>query len=171
MSSTLGVSRYNITFVCDYTGWTEVFLLPGTKLECCSSAFVTLGESTKARSFEIMRFRCDNGKGVYSNKLFRGMLTSSGITYESCSSYAHHKNGVAETMIQSNGPRLGLGSTHSRLPPPNESLRREQRQYITPCEMLYSYRKPSHTADKTLISCGNTTPPSRLRILGEQANS
>ena len=40
--SALGTYRYYIIFVCDYTRWAEIFLLPGTKSEWCSSAFITL---------------------------------------------------------------------------------------------------------------------------------
>ena len=88
---TLGVYRYYTIFMCDYTRWTEIFL-PGTKPECCSSAFVTLEELIKVRNFKTMKFRCDNGKGEY-NKLFRSMLASRGVTYEPCPPYTHHKNG------------------------------------------------------------------------------
>ena len=55
----------------------------------------------ETREFHIKRFRCDNGCGEYDNKLYRGILAVSGITYESCPPYyAQHKNGLAERMIK-----------------------------------------------------------------------
>jgi hypothetical protein len=50
--------------------------------------------------YEVKRFRCDNGRREYDNKTFRLVLAARGTTYEPCPPYAHHKNGVAERMIQ-----------------------------------------------------------------------
>ena len=178
---TLGVYRYYIIFVCDCTRWTEIFLLPGTKSELCSSAFVTFEESIKARNFKVLRFRCDNGKGEYNNNLFRGMLASRGITYEPCPPYAHHKNGVAERMIQTINEKARAMILDSQVPiehwgwavhtavylhqrTPNESLQREQRLYTTPYEMLHSHGKPTHTADQIPISYA--APLHHLRRFG-----
>ena len=46
------------------------------------------------------------------------------------------------------------------------------RQYITPCEMLYSiYGKLSHADKNSDLKCGAATLPLKFRVLGEQANS
>jgi len=50
--------------------------------------------------YEVKRFRCDNGRGEYNNKTFRQVLAACGTTYKPSPPYAHHKNGVAERMIQ-----------------------------------------------------------------------
>jgi hypothetical protein len=50
--------------------------------------------------YEVKRFRCDNGHGEYDNKTFRLVLAACGTIYEPCPPYAHHKNGMAEHMIQ-----------------------------------------------------------------------
>jgi hypothetical protein len=47
----------------------------------------------------IRRFGCDDRKGEYNNQLFRGILSSSGISFEPLPPYIQHKNGVSETMI------------------------------------------------------------------------
>ena len=49
----------------------------------------------------------------------------------------------------------------------NESLRREQRQYVTLYEMLYSYGKPTHIADKAPISYAAPLHHRRFRCWGE----
>ena len=48
-------------------------------------------------------------------------------------------------------PQFSAVDLHRRIL--NESLCREQRQYITPYEMFYSNGKPTHTTDKAPISC------------------
>jgi len=50
--------------------------------------------------YEVKQFQWDNGQGEYDNKTFRLVLAAGGTTYEPCPPYAHHKNGVAERMIQ-----------------------------------------------------------------------
>jgi len=47
-----------------------------------------------------VRFRCDNGRGEYDNRLFRGILRVSGISFEPAPPYTQHKNGKSERMIQ-----------------------------------------------------------------------
>jgi hypothetical protein len=50
--------------------------------------------------YEVKRFRCDHGRREYDNKTFQLVLAARGTTYKPCPPYAHHKNGVAERMIQ-----------------------------------------------------------------------
>lgn len=60
----------------DYTRWTEILLLPGTK------TLRYFKEPIRERSFKILRFRCNNRKGEFNGMIFRGMLASRDITYE-----------------------------------------------------------------------------------------
>jgi hypothetical protein len=55
--------------------------------------------ATQFPGYPIRPFRCDNGKGEYDNQLFRGILSSSGISFEPSPPYTQHKNGVSERMI------------------------------------------------------------------------
>jgi hypothetical protein len=55
---------------------------------------------TKARSYKIQRFRCDNGTGEYRNQQFYDILKAEGIQFEPAPPYTQHKNGVAERMIR-----------------------------------------------------------------------
>jgi len=51
-------------------------------------------------AWPIARVRCDNGKGEYDNRRFRGILGVSGISFEPAPPYTQHKNGKSERMIQ-----------------------------------------------------------------------
>jgi len=48
----------------------------------------------------IALFRCDNGRGKYDNRLFRGILRVSGILLEPAPPYTQHKNGKSVRIIQ-----------------------------------------------------------------------
>jgi len=50
--------------------------------------------------FQMCRFRCDNGKGEYDNRFFRGILCASGVSFEPSPPYSQHKNRVSERMIR-----------------------------------------------------------------------
>ena len=50
--------------------------------------------------FPLCRLRCDNGKGEYDNRFFRGILRASGMSFEPSPPYSQHKNGVSERMIR-----------------------------------------------------------------------
>jgi len=88
-----------ILFFDDYTRWTTVYLLPDKKQETCIAAYQHYQAKVDARGYNIKRFRCDNGRGEYDNRLFRMLLATRGTALEFCPPYAHHKNGVAEGMI------------------------------------------------------------------------
>jgi len=55
---------------------------------------------TPAGAYKITRFRCDNGRGEYSNKFFRGILRALGVSFEPLPPYTQHKNGLSERMIR-----------------------------------------------------------------------
>jgi len=96
---TKGGHLHYIIFVDDYTRWTTVYLLPDKKMETCIAVYQYYQAKVDARGYNIKRFRCDNGRGEYNNKLFRGLLATRGTALEFCPPYAHHKNGVVERMI------------------------------------------------------------------------
>jgi len=117
--------------------------------------------------YEVKRFRCDNGCGEYDNETFRLVLAARGSTYEPCPPYTHHKNGVAERMIQTitEKARSMMIDFQARLvfwgeavntavylhqQTPKEGLTKRddgdgyQAPYPTPYEMLHAFGKPSH---------------------------
>ena len=125
--------------------------------------------------YTIKRFRCDNGKGEYDNKLFRVLLTGSGTSFEPCPPYAHHKNGVAERiigtitekaramLIDSQAPvhfwgQAVLTAVYLHRLSPNEGLTKSngrdgyQAPYVTPYKMLQVYRNPATDKVSNIIS-------------------
>ena len=95
-----GGNRYFMLFIDGYTRWTDVWLLPNKQAETSTSAYQSFQKRIEAiGDYLIRRFRCDNGRGEYDNKLFRMLLAASGTSFEPCPPHAHHKNGVAERMI------------------------------------------------------------------------
>jgi len=96
---TFGGNRLHIQFIDDYTRFTFVWLLPNQKVETCTSAYQTFQTRVDSLGYDIKRFRCDDGREEYDNMTFCYVLTPRSTTYESCPSYAHHNNGVAEPMI------------------------------------------------------------------------
>ena len=166
---TVGGHRHYIIYTDDYTRWTDVFTLPNTKKETCTAAFQIYQKRIEIQGFNIKRFRCDNGRGEYDNNLFRSILVASGVTFEPCPPYAHHKNGLAERMIQTITEKARAMMLDSQAPigfwgeavntavylhqrTPNEGLRREKRQYLTPYEMLHAHGKPISDSDGNEIS-------------------
>ena len=63
----------------DHTRWTEVCLLHDKKAESCTSAYQSFQKMTEARGYSVNRFRCDNGRGEYDNKLFRLLLSNAAM--------------------------------------------------------------------------------------------
>jgi hypothetical protein len=130
--------------------------------------------------YEVKRLWCNNSCGEYDNKFFQLVLAARGTTYKPCPPYAHHKNEVAEPMIQtftekarslmidSQAPLVFWGEAvntavylHQRTPDEGPTKRDDcdgyQAIYATPSEMLHAFGKPSHnnngnkTSYKTLL--------------------
>jgi len=190
---TKGGHLHYILFVDDYTRWTTVYLLPDNKQEPCIAAYQHSQAKVDARGYNIKRFRCDNGRGEFDNRLFRQLLATRGTALEFCPPYAHHKNGVAERMIRtitekaramildSQGPLEFWGEAintavylHQRLP--NEGLTKRddcdgyKAPYETPYEMLHSYGKPEYDKplpdDPTRMKISYRAPLHHLRRFG-----
>jgi len=174
MPTSAGHRNY-ILFIDDYTPYTSIWVLPDKKSKICTSAYQSLQARVDSMGYEVKRFRCDNGHGEYGDKTFRLLLAARGTTYEPCPPYAHHKNGVAERMIQtitekarsmmidSQAPLVFWGEAvntavylHQRTP--NKGLTKRddldsyQAPYPTPYEMLQAFGKPSHDNDGNEIS-------------------
>jgi hypothetical protein len=92
--------RYYILFIDDYTRYTSVCVLLDKKSKTCTSAYNSFQARVDSIGYEVKRFPCDDGHGEYGNKTFRQLLAARGTTYERCPPYAHHKNGVAERIMQ-----------------------------------------------------------------------
>ena len=88
-----------IIFVDDYSRYTHVYILLDKKAETCIQAFQHFQAKLDNWGYDIKRFRCDNGRGEYNNRLFRGLLAARGISYEPSPPYTQHKNGLAERTI------------------------------------------------------------------------
>ena len=94
-------SRYFIIFVDDATRFTWVYFL---KTKCAEEVlrvfqqFKALAE--KEAEAPIRRFRCDNGTGEYSNRLFTDFLSTDGISFEPSAPYTQNQNGVSERAIR-----------------------------------------------------------------------
>ena len=56
----------------------------------------------------IALFRCDNGRGKYDNRLFRGILRVSGILLEPAPPYTQHKNGQKRANHSDSGHQSTL---------------------------------------------------------------
>jgi hypothetical protein len=63
----------------------------------------------------ICRFRCDNGTGEYSNRLFKDFLSTDGICFEPSAPYTQSQNGVSERAIRTIIEKAQSMLVHARL--------------------------------------------------------
>jgi transposase InsO family protein len=96
----LGGKAYYIIYIDDFSRWCEVYFLNGKSADEIASKFEHYKARIEAQGFKIKRFRCDNGKGEFSNDKFLQILAKDGISFEPSPPYTQHKNGVAERMIR-----------------------------------------------------------------------
>jgi hypothetical protein len=66
-----GGFQHYILFVDDYTRWTTVYLLPDKKQDTCMSAYQHYQANVDAREYNIKRFRCDNDRREFENRLYQ----------------------------------------------------------------------------------------------------
>ena len=95
-------ARYFILYIDDHTRYTSVYFLrtkEAMEITGCFQEFITRIEKHFPQ-YPVTRFRCDNGRGEYSNKFFRGILRASGVLFEPAPPYTQHKNGLSERMIR-----------------------------------------------------------------------
>ena len=114
-----------------------------------------LARMEKAYSdWPIARFCCDNGRGEYDNRLFRGILRVSGISFEPAPPYTQHKNGKSERIIQTLVTKAHTMLIDAKLPTAmwaeaistaaylHEHSPSRPLQHKTPYEMLNQGKKP-----------------------------
>jgi len=95
-------SQYFITFIDDASRYVWIYFLKTKAHEEVLRVFHEFkAQVEKATGHSITRFRCDNGKGEYDNKYFKGFLARSGISYEPSASHTQNQNGVSEWMMRS----------------------------------------------------------------------
>ena len=92
--------RYYILFIDDYTHYITVWVLPDMKSKTCTSAYQSFQTRVDSMGYEVKQFLCDKGRGDDGNKTVRLVLAAPGTTFKPCPPYTHHKNGVAQRMIQ-----------------------------------------------------------------------
>jgi hypothetical protein len=88
--ATKGGHLHYILFVDDYTRWTTVYLLPDKKQDTCMAIYQHYQANVDAREYNIDRFRCDNSRGEFENRLFRMLQASHGSALEICLPYAYY---------------------------------------------------------------------------------
>jgi hypothetical protein len=96
----LGGAAYYIIYVDDCMKHTELYFLVGKSSDEIVTKFEHYHIWVRAQGYWIKRFRCDNGRGEFSNKVFLDMLGAFGISYKPAPPYTQHKNGTAECMIR-----------------------------------------------------------------------
>jgi hypothetical protein len=79
-----GGTRYFILYIDNFSRTCNIYFLHTKTAEEVVSIFQQFTKyiATQFPGYPIRRFRCDNGKGEYDNQLFRGILSSSGISFE-----------------------------------------------------------------------------------------
>lgn len=94
--TSMGGARYFVTFIEDYTRYTEVVMLK--KKSDVFAAFVKyLAKAERETGNKIKRIRSDNAK-EYVSKEFNQFLEAKGIKREFSIEYTPEQNGVAERM-------------------------------------------------------------------------
>jgi len=147
---------YFVVYVDDYSRRVWVYFVRSKEsIEMTSVLQEFLARMEKAYpDWPVARFRCDNGRGEYDNRLFRGILRVSGISFQPAPPYTQHKNGKSERMIQTLVTKARTMLIDAKLPTamwaeaistaaylhersPSRSL-----QHKTPYEMLNQGKKP-----------------------------
>lgn len=91
-----GGNQYFVTFIDDYSGWCELYLLKSK--DGVFEAFKTYKNYVeKQKGLKIKTLQSDNGR-EYCNKLFDEYLRHEGIKRRLSASYTPQQNGVAECM-------------------------------------------------------------------------
>jgi hypothetical protein len=95
-----GGRHYFILYIDDFSRTcNEYFLRTKTAEGVSIFQQFTKYIATQFPGYPIRRFGYNNGQGEDNNQLCRGILTSSGISFELSPPYTQHKNGVSERMI------------------------------------------------------------------------
>jgi hypothetical protein len=98
-TKSIGGATHFIVFIDDFSRYAYVYPLLNKLAGTCTGIFQLFQKKVENWGYTIKRFRCDNGRGEYDNRLFRGILAAGGISFEPAPPYTQHKNGVAERTI------------------------------------------------------------------------
>jgi transposase InsO family protein len=99
--SSIAGNRYFILYIDDYSRMSWIYFLRSKASKVVTKAFREFKATVEnAFGLRIRRFRCDNGRGEYSNEAFRTILSDNGITFEPCAPYTQSQNGVNERRIR-----------------------------------------------------------------------
>jgi len=111
-------ARYFILYIDDFSHHVWVYYLKTKEAVEVTSRFqeFKLRVEKMFPQFQMCQFQCDNGKGEYDNRFFRGILRASGMSFEPSSPYSQHKNGVSERMIRTIIIKARTMMLDSRLP-------------------------------------------------------
>jgi len=148
--------RYFVVYVEDYSPRVWVyFVRPKESIDMTSVFQEFLAQMESAyRDWPMARFRCDNGREEYDNRLFRGILRVSGISFEPAPPYTQHKDGKSEQIIQTLVTKARSMLIDAKLPTAMsvEAIstaaylqeRKPSRPLLhkTPYEILYQGKKP-----------------------------
>ena len=88
-----------IVFIDNFSRYAYVYPLLNNLAGTCTGIFQVFQKKVENWGYTIKRFRCENGRGEYDNRLFRGILAAGGIRFEPAPPYTQHKNGIAERTI------------------------------------------------------------------------
>jgi len=98
-TKSIGGATHFIVFIDDFSHYAYVYPLLNKLAGTCTGIFQVFQKKVENWGYTIKRFRCENGRGEYDNRLFRGILAAGGISFEPAPPYTQHKNGVAERTI------------------------------------------------------------------------
>ena len=116
-TASIAGAKYFILFVDDYTRMTWVHFLHTKGHQEVLGAFQAFKAAMEKHSGRsILRLRCDNGRGEYSNQFFLSYLTAEGISFEPSAPYTQHQNGVSERKIRSIVEKARTMLLEARLP-------------------------------------------------------
>ena len=159
-TSSIGGSKYVLTFTDDYTKYVTVYYLK-TMSEVLSKFQEYESMVTNATGFKIQILRSDNG-GEYTSKEFSNFCTSQGIIHQFTNPYTPEQNGVSErlnrTVIESAKSML----FHAGLP------LRFWAEAVNTATYLHNRSPTGSLPDKTPYECWCWTKPdvSNLKVFG-----
>ena len=112
--SSLGGSRYFVTFIDDYSHYTQVYFIKH-KSEVLEKFKEYVNHVTNATGKQVKVLRSDNG-GEYCSKEFTSYLKEKGIAHQLTVPYTPQQNGVAERMNRTLVESARSMMSHAALP-------------------------------------------------------
>ena len=117
-TASIAGEKYFVLFVDDYTRMTWVHFLRTKGHQEVLGAFQEFKAAVEKHSGRsILRLRCDNGRGEYTNQFFLYYLRTERINHEPSAPYTQHQNGVSERKIPSIVEKARPMLLEAQLPP------------------------------------------------------